>query len=208
MFFLFVVFILQTIINETALRSELEAMKVTLKSEIDTKAFETELAHMKQYINYQKQACPPEAQDDPRYREIGNNCFFFENATMSHQKAQLNCKDKFRSSGVEGKLFEPKTWSFSKAVADVGQEVLPNGWAYIGVDDIESEGTFTYTSTLDDSPITIQNPQWLNGYGAKGTTMNCIALYFHTNANHAVWHDSNCASLRRSVCEAKASSHH
>ena len=159
------------------------------------------MANVKQYINYQKLACPPEAQDDPRYREIGNSCFFFENTTMTHEKAKLSCKEKFRRSGAEGKLFEPKTSAMSKAVADVGLEVSPGIWAYIGVDDIESEGTFTYTST-QDSPITIQNPQWHTTHGAKGTSNNCIAMYFSTNSYHAGWHDSSCASSRPSVCEA------
>ena len=165
------------------------------------KEVKTELASVKQYINYQKLACPPEAQDDPRYREIENNCFFFENATMNHEKAKENCRNKFKSLGVEGKLFEPKTLTINKAVADVGLEVSSNGWAYIGVDDIDTEGTFTYTSTLD-SPITIQNPQWLKNHGAKGTSNNCIALNFHTSSNHAVWHDSACTTNRESVCEA------
>ena len=192
---------MQAIINETELRSELESMKVTFKNEIDIKASLTEMANVKQFINYQKLACPPEAQDDPRYREIGNNCFFFENATMNHEKAQENCRNKFKSSGVEGKLFEPKTASINKAVADVGLEVSSSGWAYIGVDDINTEGKFTYTSTLD-SAVTIQNPRWLKNYGAKGTSNNCIALYFNTNSNHAVWHDSACTTSRESVCEA------
>ena len=176
---------------------------ISLQAEVNTQTNEvkTELANVKQYVNYQKLACPPEAQDDPRYREIGNNCFFFENTTMTHEKAQLSCKEKFRRSGAEGKLFEPKTSAMNKAVADVGLEISPSTWAYIGVDDIESEGTFTYTST-QDSPITIPNPAWYTNHGAKGTSNNCIAMYFNTGSTHAEWHDSSCASKRQSVCEA------
>ena len=166
-----------------------------------TNEVKTELADVKQYINYQKLACPPEAQDDPRYREIGNNCFFFENTTMSHEKAQVSCADKFRSAGLEGKLFEPRTSSMNKAVADVGQEVLPGSWAFIGVDDIESEGSFTYTST-QNSPISIPNPIWYGSYGAKGTSNNCIALLFQSGSAHAEWIDTGCTGSRASVCQA------
>ena len=42
---------LQTIVNEAALRSELESMKITLQNESETKASQTDLQTLKVSIN-------------------------------------------------------------------------------------------------------------------------------------------------------------
>ena len=54
-------------------------------------------------VDYHKFACPPETQDDPRYKEIGNQCFYYESTRLSQAQAQDNCKDKFRKIGAGGK---------------------------------------------------------------------------------------------------------
>ena len=161
-----------------------------------------EVENLKQYVNYQKLACPPESQDDPRYKEIGDQCYYYENTTLSQRDAQENCKDKFREIGAGGKLFEPKTLSKSKAVAETGQGIIGTTWAFIGVDDIGNNETFKYST--GDHFISIQNPTWLNQHYPRGTGTYCVSLYM---ASSAQWFDGDCGSRRKSVCEATFQPH-
>ena len=162
---------------------------------------QNEVAEVKQYVNYQKLACPPETQDDPQYKEVGNQCFYYENKTLTHIQAQENCKDKFRKIGAGGKLFEPKTLAKNRAVAEAGQEIIGSSlWAYIGVDDIGNNETFRYST--GQHFISIQNPPWWSTSYPKGTGTNCVSMFFHTNSNNAKWHDHGCGSAHISVCEA------
>ena len=163
---------------------------------------QNEIADVKQYVNYQKLGCPPESQDDPRYKEIGNQCFFYEITAFSQAKAQENCRDKFRKIGAGGKLFEPKTLAKNKAVADAGQETIGNSnWVHIGVDDIGNNETFKYSS--GEHLISIINPPWWSSSYPKGTGSNCVRVYFNINSsNNAKWADDGCDRAWPSVCEA------
>ena len=162
---------------------------------------QNEVAGVKQFVNYPTLACPPETQDNPGYKEIGNQCFYFQNTTFSHTQAQENCKDKLRVIGAGGKLFEPKTLAKNKAVAEAGQEFFGSDkWAYIGVDDVGNNKTLKYST--GEHFTSIQNPPWWSSSYPKGTGANCVSLYFHTNGNTAKWFDSDCGSRRLSVCEA------
>ena len=178
-------------------------MKSNLQNEVaEVKSdLQNEVAEVKQYVNYQKLACPPETQDNPHYKEVGNQCFYYENKTLTHTEAQENCKDKFRKIGAGGKLFEPKTLAKNKAVAEAGQEVFGSGrWAHIGVDDIGNNETFRYS--MGQHFISIQNPRWWSHLYPKGTGTNCVSLYVHTNSNTGKWYDHGCGINYRSVCEA------
>ena len=162
---------------------------------------QNEIENLKQYVNYQKLVCPPENQDDPRYKEIGNQCYYYENKTLSQSNAQENCKEKFRNIGAGGKLFEPKTLSKNKAVAEAGQEILKGNWAYIGVDDIGNNETFKYST--GEHFISIQNPPWYSpSTYPQGTGTYCVSMFVHPNSNGAKWHDSGCGTERVSICEA------
>ena len=161
---------------------------------------------MKQFVNYQKLACPPEKENDPRYKEIGNQCFYYENTTLSHAQAQENCKDKFTEIGAVGKLFEPKTLAKNKAIAEAGQVILGSAkWVFIGVDDIGNSETFKYST--GENFISIQNPPWLNTNYPQGTGAYCIRTYFHTNSNNGKWTDVSCGNRYFSVCEATLQLH-
>ena len=156
---------------------------------------------MKQFVNYQKLACPPERQNDPRYKEIGNQCFYYENTTLSHAHAQENCKDKFTEIGAVGKLFEPKTLAKNKAIAEAGHEILGSGiGVHIGVDGTGNNETFKYSSGVNF--VSIQNPPWWNTNYPRLTGASCVRSYFHTNTNNAKWVDVTCGSRYQSVCEA------
>ena len=162
---------------------------------------QNEVGNVKQFVNYQKLACPPEKQNDPRYKEIGTQCFYYENTTLSHAQAQENCKDKFTEIGAVGKLFEPKTLDKNKAIAEAGQVILGSGkWVYIGVDDIGNSETFKYSS--GESFISIQNPPWWSSSYPKGTGAYCIRTYFTTDSRNGKWVDTGCGGSFLSVCEA------
>ena len=160
---------------------------------------------MKQYVNYQKLACPPETQGDPQYKEIGNQCYYYENTTLSQRDAQENCKEKFREIGAGGKLFEPKTLAKNKAVAEAGQKIIGKTWIHIGVDDIGNNGSFKYS--IENHFISIQNPPWYANSYPQGTGTYCVAMLLQTDSNNAKWIDSGCGSRRPSVCEATFQPH-
>ena len=152
-------------------------------------------------VDYRKLSCPPESQDDPRYKEIGNQCFYYETTSFSQAKAQENCKDKFRKIGAGGKLFEPKTLAKNKAVAEAGQPTLGNTWVHIGVDNIGNNETFKYSS--GEHLISILNPPWYSASYPRGTGSNCVRVYFNINhSNFAKWVDEGCEHSRPSICEA------
>ena len=156
---------------------------------------------MKEFVNYQKLSCPPERQNDPRYKEVGNQCFYFENTTLSHAQAQENCKDKFTDIGAVGKLFEPKTLAKNKAVSEAGQEILGSvGGVHIGVDDIGNNETFKYSS--GGNFLSIENPPWWSSHYPRNTGTYCVRSYFYANSNNGKWVDVACGNRYYSVCEA------
>ena len=146
--------------------------------------------------------CPSETQGDPRYKEIGNQCIYYENKTLSQMQAQQNCRDKFREIGAYGKLFEPKTLDKNKAIAEAGQEIIGK-WTFIGVDDIGNNETFKYST--GEHFISVQNPPWISNAHPKGTGTYCVAMWLGSSSSNAKWFDGNCESTRPSVCEATTS---
>ena len=93
--------------NIADLQNEVAEVKSNLQNEVaEVKSdLQNEVAQVKQFVNYQKLACPPETQDDPHYKEVGNQCFYYENKTLSHIQAQENCKDKFKFLSQKSRLF-------------------------------------------------------------------------------------------------------
>ena len=88
--------------------------------------------------NTKVKPCPTKSSSD--YLLIENQCYFFENKTLTHEQAKHNCKNKFRGIGV-GKLFEPKSYGISKMVSQQGWSMFGRSvWVFIGIDDIINEG--------------------------------------------------------------------
>ena len=82
--------------------------------------------------------CPTESTS--HYLLIENQCYFFENKTLTHEQAKHNCKNKFRGIGV-GKLFEPTSNEINKLVSQKGWVMFGRSvWVYIGIDDLTNEG--------------------------------------------------------------------
>ena len=79
------------------------------------------------------------------YHLIDNQCYYFENKTLSHDQAKHNCKNKFRGMGV-GKLFEPSSFAMNKIISQRGWTIFGRSvWAFIGVDDTSKESHYVRT---------------------------------------------------------------
>ena len=131
--------------------------------------------------------------NDPRYRIIQNQCFYFEKVTKSFDNARANCKQK------GGKLYEPEDAVKMKEIAKISHGTLGNVWAWIGITDIASEGNYVYDSTgLGINFI----PLWHYIYGTRGTSYNCVSVL--TQIGHykvGKLSDNSCLGNKRSICE-------
>ena len=125
-----------------------------------------------------------EAYPADNYRLVQGKCFYFEREYMNWEGARDNCKQK------GGKLFEPKSVAEMKKIALIayGASVW---FAWIGITDIASEGTFVYDSNGQSitfnggnipGPFEPSNPLW--GYQGRvtPTSNDCVAL--KTGAAH------------------------
>ena len=68
---------------------------------------------------------------------------------------------------------------------------------WLGVTDLEVDGTFKYDSDGTLLPFT---PVWSANEPTVGTTENCVQFY-HTAER---WHVENCGGLSFSICEMLA----
>ena len=132
--------------------------------------------------------------NDSRYRIIQNQCFYFETATKSFDNARANCKQK------EGKLYEPEDAVKMKEIAKISHDTLGNAWAWIGITDIASEGSYVY----DSNGLSINfTPLWHHIYGTRGTNYNCVSVL--TTKGHAEigeFLDRSCSNEKyKSICE-------
>lgn len=71
--------------------------------------------------------------------------------------------------------------------------IIPDGDYWIGLTDLY-EGHFRWT--FDQSKTTFT--KWVNGYGSKGTSSNCVS---YNTAGKAEWFDNSCYNTRPFVCE-------
>ena len=121
------------------------------------------------------------------YRLVQGKCFYFERQYMNWEGARDNCKQK------GGKLFEPKSVAEMKQIALIAYGVsgIYYTFAWIGITDIASEGTFVYDSngqsiTFNNGnipgPIEPSNPLWGYQGRVKPISNDCVALI--TGAAH------------------------
>ena len=133
--------------------------------------------------------CPTE---ESGYRFIEGNCYFFEIIyEMNYEAAKQNCHTKFNGMG---KMFEPKTLAINEKVHEIALDLKRHHY-WVGVNDIQNEGTWVYTS--DGSPIPFNAP-WFSGYGSRGASLNCVLFNSFTIGK---WGDYKCASDWFSICE-------
>ena len=134
--------------------------------------------------------CPVEKSG---YRLIEGICYFFETTHKNYEAAKENCENKLNGMG---KMFEPKTLAINEKIHKIAVDDFQNNYYWVGVNDIQSEGTWVYTS--DGTPITFSIP-WKSGYGSRGARCNCIVF---NNYNYiGKWGDYKCTKTFYSICE-------
>ena len=128
---------------------------------------------------------------------INNKCSYYEISKYSYEDAKQKCAERFNNSG---RLFEPKSWNENEVAYKIGKSFGNYYWR-IGINDKQSEGHFVFES--DGTPISY-SPKWNSGFGAQGTTKNCI--FFSSGTTTVEWHDYYCSDTHKdiedgSICE-------
>ena len=114
---------------------------------------------------------------------INNKCSYYEITKYSYEDAKQKCSERFNNSG---RLFEPKSWNENEIAYKIGKSLGDKNWR-LGINDKQNEGHFVYES---DGKKVSYSPKWHSGYGAKGTSMNCIL--FGSGTATAEWADYFC----------------
>jgi len=125
---------------------------------------------------------------------INGKCVYIETSNYSYDDAKQKCETRFNNNG---RLFQPKSWNENEVAFKLGKalENAYNWW--IGINDKQNEGQFVFES--DGKPISY-SPKWYSGYGAKGTSHNCI-LYASEDSQTLKWIDWKCSTSHNSICE-------
>ena len=113
---------------------------------------------------------------------------------MEASSAKANCASKFGND--HGRLFEPKSLAMYQSVYDSTRALghLGSGGSYIGVDDLNSEGNYVYSSNGEALAFTIP---WRSG-DPHGSSSDCIVIDYDTNYE---WIDVGCNRKFTSICE-------
>ena len=130
------------------------------------------------------------------YVSIGNACYFFGTDELTFEGAKSFCSNKF---GIQkGKLWEPKTIMETKQVYAKAKEVSKSQHWWIGVSDLQTEGTFRYESTGNIVHFAVKKAPWYRTEpNSAGGNEDCVAMH----KDHPTWHDNGCLSKRYPICE-------
>ena len=136
--------------------------------------------------------CPNEG----NFRTINGACYLFINELMKNNDAKILCKNKI-ANGRPGHLVEPKTSVTNKLINDEAKIIFgyPN-YYWIGLNDIDNEGNWVYTSTGLPATSTFFGP--VIHTSNTNTYHNCVG----TNGDTEAWFDASCDRDRNKViCE-------
>ena len=166
--------------------------RIAIVKQLDEEAKRLAIAHEEA-----KRLCL--AQNDPRYKILDNQCFYFEKNHLNFDSANDNCQEKL---GASGRLYEPKSVSEMKKVGKLGDELFPssdNVW--LGITDKRIESQFAYNS--NGLPINF-TPTWFSDYyGSRGKGNDCIFMKMpSTHSYFTRWGDYSCTSLWGSICQS------
>ena len=94
-----------------------------------------------------------------------------------------------------GKMFEPKTLAINEKIHKIAVDDFQNNYYWVGVNDIQSEGTWVYTS--DGSPIKFNHPWLSSSYFSTGN--KCVLLNDYNKIGK--WGAYSCTNAFYSICE-------
>ena len=78
------------------------------------------------------------------YTFILGKCYFVEINIFNYTDSMVNCQNQFGSNHT-GKLFEPRDLATNDLVIDYARGITNNVF-WLGIDDIDVEGTFQYAT--------------------------------------------------------------
>ena len=145
--------------------------------------------------------------DKPMTKKIEDGCYFFVNEKLSFDQAKEKCKSSF--DGIAGKLAEPKTKAISDRLYEESVNMFGGASSFnindgnggngiwIGVTDIEVDGTFKYDS---DGTLLSFTSSWSVNQPTVSTSTNC-AQFFNKGEKWVVY---TCAQSCFSICEMLA----
>ena len=131
--------------------------------------------------------CPNEG----NFRTINGACYLFIDQQKKNNDAKILCKNKI-ANGRPGHLVEPKTSVTNKLINDEARIIFGYEYNYywIGLNDIDNEGNWVYTST--GLPVTS------TFFRSFSTGNDCV----ETINNSEEWRDTSCDRERNKViCE-------
>ena len=104
----------------------------------------------------------------------------------------VNCQNHF-GSNERGILFEPRDLATNNLVIGFAAGIMTKRY-WLGINDIDTEGTFQYATGGD---LVFTN--WYNGEPNNyGVGEDCVVSYNYGGTN---WGDSICDYHRDSICE-------
>ena len=127
--------------------------------------------------------CPNEG----NFRTIDGGCYLFINERKNYDDAKSLCKNKI-ANGRTGHLVEPKTSAINKLIHDEAKGFTPYYW--IGLNDIENENNWVYTSTGLQATTTFFASSQPNADG------DCVYVCLDDE-----WCDLSCEGTVRVICE-------
>ena len=119
-------------------------------------------------------------------------CYFVEITKFNYTDSMVNCQNKFGSND-KGTLFEPRDLATNDAVIDYAQGIR-NGRFWLGINDIDIEGTFQYAT---GGNLVFTN--WCVGQPDNhGGAQDCGIFGAHSGWK---WDDYQCWGQSASICE-------
>ena len=128
------------------------------------------------------------------YTFILGKCYFVEINQFNYTDAMVNCQIQFGSKHT-GKLFEPRDLATNDEVIDYAQG-LRNNRFWLGINDIDIEGTFQYATGGNLVFTNWEAGQPDNYAGAQDCVLNRGDIGILEN-----WDDFNCNTKYFSICE-------
>ena len=135
---------------------------------------------------------------DDGWKSIHGKCYKVVTETKSWEEAKNYCKD------LNGKLAEPQNRSENELLYDYlqsesGSYPPPQGPpAWIGINDINSEGKFVFDSNNNEVPY----EYWQSGEpNNKGGKENCVFIDDTNTEKLGAWNDNECNLRIQSICE-------
>jgi len=182
----------------SVLRNEIYSTKDDVQSLIEMISENTDnIANLPERIAIEeaKRLCP--VQNDPHYKILDNQCFYFEQKSLNFDSANKNCPEKL---GTSGRLYEPKSASEMKKVGQLGDDVFTSErYALLGITDKRIESQFAYSNGL---PINF-TPTWHSGFGSRGKGNDCVLMVMSsTDSDFTQWADVPCTSYYGSICQS------